>query len=61
MKTAVRTLRHTVEAFFWRSTVFAVGLAAHHRRGARLIPLVVLAASAFVLGRAAGIHLLNGF
>ena len=61
MNTALHSFRHTVEACFWRGTAAAVGFAAHHRRRARLIPIAVLAAAAFFVGRLAGVVLLNGF
>ena len=61
MRSSWFTLRHAVESAFWRGTAAAAGFAAHHRRHMRLIPAAVLAAAAFLLGRAAGEMLRNVF
>ena len=57
MKTANQIWTSTsarAETAFWRAAVGATGLAVRHPRAARAVPLALLAAIAFTLGRAAG-------
>ncbi len=54
MRSSWFMLRHAAEGAFWRGTAAAAGFAAHHRRQMRLVPVGVLAAAAFVIGRLAG-------
>jgi hypothetical protein len=62
--TAVRRLLSLTEArlftAFWRVAAAMTGFAVHHPRTMRVLPVGLLAVTAFALGRAAGI-LLSSF
>ena len=62
--TAVRRLLSPTEArlhnAFWRVAAATTGFAVHHPRTMRILPVGLLAVTAFALGRAAGI-LLSSF
>jgi hypothetical protein len=51
---AVRATTARAEAAIWRAAAAVTGFALHHPRTARAVPVSILAAAAFLLGRAAG-------
>jgi hypothetical protein len=59
MKNHFRRARLTTETLFWRHTASLAGVAVRHRRTARVVPVLLLAAAAFVAGRLAGHTLIS--